>query len=469
MEFVVSEPESILRDFRQSPDPPSLNADKYMPSTVPIDLRLQNPTLSEDIGIPQKTVSKRVVEGVQDVFGLDDVELLEEKDENVSGDETERKNSTSTSNEWLPTNETSESDENYVAIEIENTNMHSLLLHHALLGFTFGSAPFCIRTLLLQALPSPSGKFPSEVAESRASQFDDSAEQFKLKVLVFNVYALSTFLSVPSGWAFTIALEPSPYYGLNGLEARMCVQGPSKKLLSFHLTGISRLSEDLCRLDKLLKTIHSTSRLQLLGVVTNLDEKQYATQLGDVVSVVTEHFARHAPRTLPFCTPRSASARRPPLLPAELADTSVEDMEKLVSKYRNMLEVSWKTEQIDELTRQHALLKSEPRENFSLLSDSAAMSDEEPKRMTQPVDDFVKGWERIGSRYDKLHEFAGGLATAFLYAPKPRRRPGITAMEHSDEDKTFDSRDQAIVSREAADVVLHACQFQELRHHYFLR
>lgn len=447
-----------LPDFRISPDPPPFKTDtSMMASTVPVDMRLQAPAVPGDISVPKISVSRNLTnEVVPNMFGAqgnekDDVEKAVDESVEQNGSRSGAAN-----DEWVEEGQEQEKEE--VSIAIEDTKLHRLLLHHALLGFTFGTAPFCLRTLL-EAAPPSAVKDMKEPIDARARRLQESAAQFKHDMLVLNMHALSILLASSSGWTFTIALEASPYYGYGGLEARLCLYGPSKKHLSFHLVGVANPTEDIPKLANILKTLCPTARLKCLGVVTDLNQKEHAMQLGAMVSAVIVYFSRLAPRTRPFYTPdRAMQGNRPPLFPAELATASRDDVANLVSNYRNMLEVSRSADDIAQILKDHEAITKAPKETLKIKDDSDKMTDEEPGKVKASLDDFDKAWEVVGSRFSKLREFAGGLSTAHLYTPKSRSRVGITALEVSED--TWSANE---VSTQAADVVLHARQFEELR------
>lgn len=350
------------------------------------------------------------------------------------------------------------------SICIEDNKLNRLLLHHAFMGFTFESAPFAMRTIL-----SASRLMKEQIGMEMGNlslDIQDAAQRFKHDMLVFNMHMLSTLLTAPSGWAFTIALESSPFVGVNGLQARLCVYGPRASHLSFHLIGVVNAPSDIQRLHELLLALSPTFHLKLLGLVTDLEDTGQDTEAQKMVSATACYFARLVPARRPFHFSALANHRkRPPLLPAELVAVSAEEVKQLVHEYRNMLEASWNSEDIAKIGRQHELLKREPREKFvqiGLVSDLPINKGMDRDRDLKPHN-FNQAWEKLGPRFCKLRDFTGGLATAYMYAPKPKSPVKIAKIESRP--SVWGPTDNREVDGdvEAGSIVLQACQFEELR------
>lgn len=451
----------MLRDFRHPLGPPSLQKCRDTGSNVPAVVQIQNPAAPGEIDVPETSVCRKLKwETVPSIF----------TSLSIMGDYMGQQRAWGDTDDmdvdcdgWVGNVDEMSEDHGDESICIEDNKLNRLLLHHAFMGFTFESAPLAMRTILRA---SPLVKEQTEMEMSNLPlDIEDAARRFKHRMLVFNIHMLSTLLTAPSGWAFTIALESSSCVGVNGLQARLCVYGPRASHLSFHLIGVENAPSDIQRLHELLLAISPTFHLKLLGLVTDLDDKGQVTKAQKMVSATACHFARLVPARRPFYSSALANHRkRPPLLPAELVAASAEEVKELVHEYRNMLEASWNSEDIATIERQHELLRREPKENFvqvGLVSDPPINQGMDRGR-DHKLHNFNQAWQKLGPRFGKLRDFTGGLATAYMYAPKPRgpvkiakieSRPSVWGPKDNQEDADVDAR----------NVVLQACQFEELR------
>lgn len=346
-----------------------------------------------------------------------------------------------------------------VPLEIKDSALHRLLLHHAQLGFTFHTAPFAVETLLhANPLPLPNGI--NSDPEARAKALHRETALFEHAILSINIQALSALMSSQPVWAFTLALEPSPYFGHAGLEARACFYGPRGHHLSFHLLGIRYLAEDVPRLHTMLKAL--CPAVKLLGVVAQLQQRDHEGYLGVMVSSVIAYFAKHSPRKPVFLTPDSISAagsagthKRPPLLPLELTTASTEELRKVVDEYRPKLDSFWSSDDINEIFRDHALLRHELG-NWVKATGDLGVGDlyggEEAKNSLAAFD---KAWEFSAGRFRSLRNFVGALAAAYFYTPKKRTFFSLTGVDKNG--------NVCGASPMAADIILQEQQFEELR------
>lgn len=323
-------------------------------------------------------------------------------------------------------------------ISIENTSINRILLQQAQLGFTFDTAPSAICALLQK-----------EKCNEKSLSDDEDAWEHEINVLyrslfAINLKALSNILNAPHAWAFTIALEPSPYFGFGGLEARICVLTSTLALNSFHLMGIHDPETDIPHLHEVINTLCATSRLKLLGIVAQLSDEQHHSIIGGMTSRVIAYFMRLAPRIPAFFTPdQAAKGYIPPMYPRALGATSTEEIRELVDLYRERLQVSWNEEQIEEILAEHSTL-------CEMKGDEICDVDGNDEDKS-----FEDVWKFAGDTLLSLRKFVGGLACAFLYKPSSMARVPV---------KTFGEKScQGLQVRQAAEVILQARQFIQMR------
>lgn len=285
-------------------------------------------------------------------------------------------------------------------ITIENTQLNRSLLHHALYG------------MLILAPPKPPPLLSNVIAA--------------------NFQALSLILRrVP---AFVISLEPSPYFGVAGLEARIVLPPtgpPTTSPPSYHLLAISSPDIHIPNLQLLLKHICPNFSQRLLGVIAHLTPQQHNSPLGVTASRTIAHFLRLAPPG-PFITPDSVLTP-PPLTPPKLAALSQHQLIALVDEYRPRLDHMW------------------PAQVFKrLISDAERLRSDQTSPQAGGEGMLEHAWALVAQQYPNLCTFSAVLATAFAYKPPVRTKVHITC--HDSTPHTF-----------AAEFVLHARQFVLLR------
>lgn len=470
MDSQFGELNPVLRDFRHAPSATAVvKTEDVWSSAVSSTFKIRSPTGPGDIDVPETDVCERLAEEiVPQIFTPSSMNVYCDQDMAWMSDGIDE-----SGEEWVASKENRSDDDDDVTIVIEHNNLNRLLLHHAYMGFTFESAPHCIRAMLQtsksaeeehDAVLVVGGHYQMD-EDQASSAIHNAAQLFKYQMLVFNMHMLSALLSLPSGWAFAIALESSPHFGLHGVEARLCVYGPRASQLSFHLIGVQDSQKDIERLHKLLSSLLPKFPLKLLGVVTNLDGKEQVEKVEEIISVVTMHFARLVPASRPFYSRASTEyLKQLPILPRQLWSTTFEELEKLVDQYRSMLEISWNPTEIAQIQEQHEILKKESKDSLKAgLSPAPSVEADMDRNKIHIRGRFDEEWKFLGTRFPHLRNFAGGLSTVFHYVPKSRNHVVVNKIQSTP--RYFDRKDPPFLnpSVEDANIVLQACQFEELR------
>lgn len=320
---------------------------------------------------------------------------------------------------------------------IANSDFNRVVLLHALYGFSFQTAPRIMLSLHNATEDDPA---PDQPPPDSFSRWALNAAYLQRHIISLNLLAISNLLNLPSTWTFTLTLHSSPYYGYAGLEARIVLFSPQLQYTSFHLLGISRPDFDIPNLLLLLQTLCPHLHQKLLGVNIHLSDAQQNALPAVIASRVVSTFLRRAPRRPRFFTPQVLSELPcPTVSPLAIAALTPDQIRALVDQYRPRLERFWTEDRIQTILRQHSEFKStaQPLLNHQRLS-------------------LAQQWKLAEPRFSNLFHFIGGLGTAFDYKPTATpTRVSITAMEITPS--------SASSMTTAADIILHARQFVQLR------
>lgn len=358
-------------------------------------------------------------------------------------------------------------DKPFEYLSVENNGFNRNVIHQAQFGFTFQTTPILMALLSKGKEDAPPEAQPARQPPAEAIQRDAAmptepspdhpdpasnqiaplplnASLLLQSVACLNLQVISNLLTSPSTWAFVIGLEPSPYFGYAGMEARVHLFTEDMNHRSFHLLGLARPEKDIPQLKRILTTLCPNFASKILGITADLSDEQHHTILGAMTSRVISFFQASAP-SQPFFTPDSQrNERPPPLFPHELGKTSSKDMAALLGKYRHRILESWEPSQMQDITREYEELCME-------------MADRPPETpaVAPSLASFANAWAFAGSRFRSLRYFVGALATAYLFNPEKRVRVSITNLERSGKNE-----EDSFV---AAEVILQARQFMELR------
>lgn len=461
------------------------------PSLVPIQLRRRPPKHPGEIALSSVPVAESIVHDlIPTIYPSPDILALAK--ESIGGPPNKKpristhseSDPTNGNQDWLPSDsEQDQGETRTISVSITDTPLHRLLLDHAMLGFSFQTAPFAMRALLdardmLQpvtltkgpaapaassangsAAPAASSSNASAAPAASSSKADTpdmrqqrirrSVSVFERDLLAINLHCISKLLCNPRIWAFTLAVEPSPYFGQTGLEVRLSLHDSNKKLVSFHLVGIKQPKPDISRLTHMLHSLCPLAQFKCLGVVAHLEPKEAAEKMADTVTAIVQELESLTTRDVQFLKPDAAVRENcPPLMPLELPAISKEGMEQLVQKYRSRLEKSWTKEEIESITADHKLLCDE-------LGGWVRKTSEGDKNKENSGVAFDKSWDFAGDRFMALREFVGGLASAYLYVPQKRDSPSFSGLQTSSEEECSIAL--------AADLILQEQQFEQLR------
>ena len=339
-------------------------------------------------------------------------------------------------------------------VSIENNPFNKLILHQAFYGFTFQSAPVIMGMLLANKQlidKEVRAKHGIQVPAQKQLQKEKSALHYDAAVLLrsvvcVNFQIISNLINAQSTWGFFLAFEPSPYYGAGGLEVRLRFLSSACKEESYHLLGLGKPHVDIPNLEGLLSVLCPEYKQKLLGIIVELDNDQHHSAMGVMASRAIAYLMHQCPIPDMFLTPdMRKTTPAPSMFPCELAKCSMEDMEKLIAKYECVLSKSWTPEMIQ-------LIRDEHKE---FCSEMASRILEEPRERNMKC--FEKTWEIVGEKYANLRLFIGVFALAYLSKLEKRVRVSLTSLERAAENES----DMFV----AAEVILQARQFLELREH----
>lgn len=136
-------------------------------------------------------------------------------------------------------------------VQIHNTAVERLILHHALLGFPPNTSLSLLRLL--------------DVNEQ--DTYDALAHEtmaFAQKLLSFNLFTLARMLD--ECWAFVLMLEPSGTHGAGGVQARV-EMWHGGKFRSVFLMGVGRVEQDLEGMQRVMEGLCGRVWVKCLGVL----------------------------------------------------------------------------------------------------------------------------------------------------------------------------------------------------------
>lgn len=156
----------------------------------------------------------------------------------------------------------------------------------------------------------------------------------------------------------------------------------------------------------------------------------------NITDIVVERDSSNEP-----CT----STTYPAVLPFELVEMSGRDFSVLLQKQRKRLSYRWKKHKIQAIETQfQELLAFAGRDKIL----------QEKFNKCDPKTSFEEAWDMVGSRFEDLREFCGGLSTAF---------PGTSTVE-SDFSVVKGEKDihRSSLTDLSLEGILHTKQFEEL-------
>ena len=353
--------------------------------------------------------------------------------------------------------------ERYVDVLIENTSFTRALVGYASSGFTMWNFLRTMKqSLVTEFLKSVVQKddsnneadeddenqpFPAASYSAR-NGFEGNIKRaipsFYCDMISINLQGITNLIYSPNVWAYVLSLQHNPNFPYGGIDVRVSFCTLKTGIVSYHIMNISDPKTELSKLEAILRCLGSRSGLKkLLGVKLYLSEEEHSGADGKIASYVIAYFYRLAPRQPYFHTPDFIqSAKKPPILPSQIIESSLDEIRKDIEIYHNKLDLSWSSDQVNKITEEYENLKS-------MQEAVTAVHEEE---------DFEKAWSSLKEQTPTLYNFYGTLS--IFYTKLSMYQDEILVKDFSS------SHLQRLdMHRIATEVVSHAIQYNEISYH----